>query len=174
MFSNMTIDCFNGVCIPMQIPIYLCKKFLTNNEILALFIGLICSYFIGDYLSEIICEKIEARQSKMHAMLTQDLKYRDAEIQSVLKENTRLKEELDHLKALSAKEKNETKKLRTTDGSPRQKIIQCDKCYNEYAAENIKTSYIVQNIKQQYCTECFYRVTDIKKSKSDSHFSYIN
>ena len=75
-----------------------------------------------------------------------------------------LKAELDFLKEPNLKD------------SSKQKIIQCDKCYNEYAAENIQTSYFIQHIRQQYCNECFEKINKqhhIKKSKSDSHFRYI-
>ena len=144
---------------------------IKNSEITALFVALICCYLIADFVAQIICEKIEARQTKMQSSLLKDLNYRDTELQALLKENLQLKEELDSLKAIKS---NVNLKTITLD----KKIIQCDKCYNEYDAENIQTSYLVQNIKQQYCNECFHRVTEklnkehIKKSKSDSHFRY--
>jgi hypothetical protein len=144
-----------------------------NSQIAALIIGLICVYLIADFVAQVICEKIEARQAKIQSMLMQDLSYRDAELQALLKENLKLKEELDSLKAKETSLKKEAKE--TNDSSSKQKIIQCDKCYNEYAAENIQTSYFVQQIRQQYCNECFHRVNtqkQIKKSQSDSQFRY--
>jgi uncharacterized protein YjaZ len=177
MFSiaNMTNEYFNGFDFqnPISIPIPVYRKLFTDNELFALIIGVTCCYLIADFVAQIICEKIEARQTKTHSMLMQDLNYRDAELQSLLKENIKLKEELDSFKA---KEVN-LKKEQINNESPKQKIIQCDKCYNEYTAENIHTSYFIQKIKQQYCNECFYRLNtqqQIKKSQSDSLFKYIN
>lgn len=180
MFSNTNtttvianrnaLSLFKDLCVNKNaIPYPLYK----NSELAAFIIGSICVYLIADYVAQVICEKIEARQAKMQSMLMQDLSYRDAELQAMLKENLKLKEELDFLKTSSANSKKEAKE---SDDSSKQKIIQCDKCYNEYAAENIHTSYFVQNIKQQYCNECFLRVTEnrIKKSQSDSQFRYIN
>ena len=174
--SNMTNECFNGfdfqIPIPIPIPVY--RKIFANNELFALIIGVTCCYLIADFVAQIICEKIEARQAKTHSMLMQDLNYRDAELNAMLKENIKLKEELDSLKA---KEINLKKETTNDNSSSKQKIIQCDKCYNEYAAENIHTNYFIQKIKQQYCNECFYRLNtqkQIKKSQSDSQFKYIN
>ena len=178
MFSNTNttavianrnaLSLFKDLCVNTNIDTDIYK----NSQIAALIIGAICVYLIADHVAQVICDKIEARQAKIQSMLMQDLSYRDAELQALLKENLKLKEELDLLKA---KETN-LKKESTSDSSSKQKIIQCDKCYNEYAAENIQTSYFVQQIRQQYCNECFHRVTDnrIKKSQSDSQFKYIN
>ena len=163
MFSsyNSTNNCFNTNAYKMLIK---------NSELTALFVALICCYLVADFVAQIICEKIEAKQSKMQSSLLKDLNYRDAELQALLKENQELKSELELFKGTKS-----PKKTMTLD----KKIIQCDKCYNEYDAINIQTSYIVQNIKQQYCTECFHRITEkrnktdhIKKSKSDSQFRY--
>jgi hypothetical protein len=147
---------------------------IKNSEITALFVAVICCYLIADFVSQIICEKIEARQTKMQSSLIKDLNYRDSELQALLKENLELKREVEFFEAKKSN-KESTLKTITSDKS----IIQCDKCYNEYDAENIQTSYLVQNIKQQYCNECFHRLTEklnkehhIKKSKSDSHFRY--
>jgi hypothetical protein len=147
---------------------------IKNSELTALFVGLICCYLVADFVAQIICEKIEAKQSKMQSSLLKDLNYRDAELQSLLKENQELKRELELFKGTRSPNK-------ILNFNLDKKIIQCDKCYNEYDAINIQTSYIVQNIKQQYCTECFHRVTEkrnkearIKKSKSDSQFRYQN
>jgi hypothetical protein len=81
----MTNECFNGIDFQISIPLY--RKLFTDNELFALIIGLICCYLIADFVAQIICEKIEARQTKTHSMLMQDLNYRDAELQSLLKEN---------------------------------------------------------------------------------------
>ncbi len=169
--SNMTNECFNGFDFQIPIPIPVYRKIFANNELFALIIGVTCCYLIADFVAQIICEKIEARQAKTHSVLMQDLNYRDAELQALLKENIKLKEELDSLKASLKKETT------NDNSSSKQKIIQCDKCYNEYAAENIHTSYFIQKIKQQYCNECFYRLNtqkQIKKSQSDSQFRYVN
>jgi hypothetical protein len=125
---------------------------------------------IADFVSQIICEKIEAKQTKTHDKLLKDLKYRDTELEALLKENLELTKELEFFKGL----KKEAKKLIKENKD--NKIIQCDKCYNEYDAENIQTTYIIQNIKQQYCDECFQKMNKqqhLKKSKSDSQFRYI-
>jgi len=132
-------------------------------------VALICCYLIADFVAQIICEKIEARQAVTQEKLLKDLKYRDSELEALLKENLELTKELELFKKES---KNLTKE--------KKEIIQCDMCYNEYDAENIQKIYIVQHIKQQYCNECFHRVTEkmnkqqhLKKSKSDSHFRYM-
>jgi len=129
---------------------------------------------IADFVAQIICEKIEAKQVKTQEKLLTDLKYRDTELETLLKENLELARELELFKGT----KNLNKELIFNLDK---KIIQCDKCYNEYDAENIQTTYITQNIRQQYCDECYHRVTEkmnkqqhLKKSKSDSQFRYIN
>jgi len=125
---------------------------------------------IADFVAQIICEKIEAKQVKTQEKLLTDLKYRDTELETLLKENLELARELELFKKESKNKEPKNKE-----------IIQCDKCYNEYDAENIQTTYITQNIRQQYCDECYHRVTEkmnkqqhLKKSKSDSQFRYIN
>lgn len=146
-------------------------KKLLSNELTALMVALICCYLIADFVAQIICEKIEARQVKTQEKLLADLSYRDTELEALLKENLELTRELELFKKEAVnKETKENKE-----------IIQCDKCYNEYDAENIQTFYLVQNIRQQYCDECFHRVAEkinkqqhLKKSKSDSQFRYIN
>ena len=163
------LSLFKDICINTNIDTDIYK----NSQIAALIIGAICVYLIADYVAQVICDKIETRQAKMQSMLREDLNYRDAELHALLKENLKLKEELDLLR--ETKIKKEAKA--TDDSSSKQKIIQCDKCYNEYAAENIQTSYFIQQIRQQYCNECFHRVNtqkQIKKSQSDSQFKYIN
>jgi Na+-translocating ferredoxin:NAD+ oxidoreductase RnfG subunit len=149
----------------------LIKKIL-SNELTAFIVALICCYLIADFVSQIICEKIEAKQSKTQEKLLKDLNYRDTELEALLKENLELTRELESFKESKNKESKNKE-------SKNKKIIQCDKCYNEYDAKNIQTSYIVQNIRQQYCDECFHRVTEkinkqqhLKKSKSDSQFRY--
>ncbi len=156
-------------CLNMNANNMLIKKIL-SNELTALMVALICCYLIADFVAQIICEKIEAKQTKTQEKLLEDLNYRDAELQALLKENLELTRELEILKELKKEAKPRVNK----------EIIQCDKCYNEYAAENIQTSYIVQNIRQQYCNECFHRIIEkknkqehLKKSKSDSQFRYI-
>jgi hypothetical protein len=146
---------------------------LLSNELIAIIVALICCYLIADFVAEIICEKIESKQTKTQEKLLTDLNYRDAELQALLKENLELTKELEFFK----KETKKETKIIVNKGN--KEIIQCDKCYNEYNAENIQTSYIVQNIRQQYCGECFHRVTEkiskqqhLKKSKSDSQFRY--
>jgi len=163
--SNMTshanrnaLSLFKDLCTNIDTDLY------KNSQLAAFIIGAICVYLIADFVAQIICDKIEARQVKMQAMLKQDLDYRNAELEALLNENQKLKAELDFLKEPNLKD------------SSKQKIIQCDKCYNEYAAENIQTSYFIQHIRQQYCNECFEKINKqhhIKKSKSDSHFRYI-
>jgi hypothetical protein len=147
----------------------LIKKIL-SNELTAFIVALICCYLIADFVAQIICEKIETRQAKTQEKLLKDLNYRDAELEALLKENLELTRELEFFK-----KEPKNKETKTKD----QEIIQCDKCYNEYAAENIQKIYIVQHIKQQYCNECFHRVTEkmkkqqyLKKSNSDSQFRY--
>lgn len=165
MSSISKINCQNILANNMLI-----KKIL-SNEITAFMVALICCYLIADFVAQIICEKIEAKQSKTQEKLLADLKYRDTELEALLKENLELTRELELFKKEAAnKETKENKE-----------IIQCDKCYSEYDAENIQTIYIVQNIRQQYCDECFHRVTEkmnkqphLKKSNSDSQFRYIN
>lgn len=142
-------------------------KKLLSNEITALMLALICCYLIADFVAQIICEKIEAKQAVSQEKILKDLSYRDAELETLLKENLKLTKELEFFKKEAVnKEPKENKK-----------IIQCDKCYNEYDAENIQTTYIIQNIRQQYCDECFQKMNKqqhLKKSKSDSQFRYIN
>ncbi len=148
----------------------LIKKIL-SNELTAFMVAFICCYLIADFVAQIICEKIEAKQTKTQEKLLEDLKYRDSELEALLKENLGLTRELEFFK-------NEAKN-KVTNENKDQKIIQCDNCYNEYDAKNIQTSYIVQHIRQQYCNECFHRLTEkmkkqhhLKKSKSDSQFRY--
>jgi len=167
-------NCTNIIGIKMNANKMLIKKLL-SSELTALIVALICCYLIADFVAQIICEKIEARHTKTQENLLKDLNYRDAELQALLKENLELTKELEYFKK-EPKEPKEIKEELTLN----KEIIQCDKCYNEYAAENIQTSYIIQNIRQQYCYECFHRVTEkiskqhhLKKSKSDSQFRYI-
>lgn len=161
--SSLSTNCLN-----MNANNVLIKKIL-SNEITALIVALISCYLIADFVAQIICEKIEAKQIKTQEKLLKDLNYRDTELQALLKENLELTKELENFKKIK-KEANPI---------VNKEIIQCDKCYNEYAAESIQTSYIVQRIRQQYCGECFHRVTEkmskqqhLKKSKSDSQFKY--
>ena len=157
-------------CLNIDANKMLIKKIL-SNEITALIVALICCYLIADFVAQIICEKIEAKQAVSQEKLLTDLKYRDTELETLLKENLELTRELELFKKEAVnKEPKENKE-----------IIQCDKCYNEYDAENIQTTYITQNIRQQYCDECYHRVTEkmnkqqhLKKSKSDSQFRYLN
>ena len=130
----------------------LIRKIL-SNELIALIAALICCYLIADFVAQIICEKIEARQTKTQEKLLTDLNYRDKELETLLKENLELTRELELFKKEAVNK--EAKKLI----NEKKEIIQCDKCYNEYDAENIQTIYIVQNIRQQYCDECFHLVT---------------
>ncbi len=155
-------------CLKMNANNMLIKKIL-SNELTALMVALICCYLIADFVAQIICEKIEAKQSKTQEKLLKDLKYRDTELQALLKENLELTKELENFKKIKKEAKPTVNK----------EIIQCDKCYNEYAAESIQTSYIIQHIRQRYCNECFYSLTEkmnkqqnLKKSKSDSQFKY--
>ncbi len=163
-------NCTNIIGIKMNANKMLIRKIL-SNELTALIVALICCYLIADFVAQIICEKIEAKHSKTEDKLLKDLNYRDTELQALLKENLELTRELEYFKKIKK------------EANPRvnKKIIQCDKCYNEYAAESIQTSYIIQRIRQRYCGECFHRVTEkmskqhhLKKSKSDSQFRYIN
>ena len=129
-------------------------------------VALICCYLIADFVAQIICEKIEAKQALTQEKLLTDLKYRDTELEALLKENLELTRKLEFFK----------KESKNKESKEDKKIIQCDKCYNEYDAENIQTSYIVQHIRQQYCDECFCKMNKqqhLKKSKSDSQFRYI-
>ena len=149
MFSNTSayanrnaLSLFKDLCINKNVIPYPLYK---NSELTALIVGFICVYLIADYVAQVICEKIEARQAKMQSILREDLNYRDAELHALLKENLKLKEEIDFLK----KNVKTTKAKEIDNETSKQKIIQCDKCYNEYAAENIQTSYFVQKIRQQ-------------------------
>jgi hypothetical protein len=166
--NRNALSLFKDLCTNTNIDTDIYK----NSQIAALIIGAICVYLIADHVAQVICEKIEARQAKMQSILREDLNYRDAELNALLKENIKLKAEIDFLKETNLKDTNKENKEST-----KQKIIQCDKCYNEYAAENIQTSYFIQKIRQQYCNECFNKMNKdhcIKKSQSDSHFRYIN
>jgi hypothetical protein len=161
-------------CLKMNANNMLIKKIL-SNELTALIVGLICCYLIADFVAQIICEKIEARHTKSQEKLLKDLNYRDAELQALLKENLELSSELELFKKESKNKESKNKE------SKNKEIIQCDKCYNEYNAQNIQTSYIVQHIRQRYCNECFHHAIEkikkqphFKKSKSDSQFRYIN
>jgi hypothetical protein len=173
MFSNTNttavianrnaLSLFKDLCVNTNTNAYSLYK---NSELTALIVGFICVYLIADFVAQIICEKIEARQAKMQSILREDLNYRDTEIHALLKENIMLKAEIDFLKETNIRKE-----------ASKQKIIQCDKCYNEYAVENIHTSYIVQHIRQQFCNECFEKMNKkhhIKKSKSDSQLRYMN
>ncbi len=156
-------------------------KKLLSNELTALMVALICCYLIADFVAQIICEKIEAKQSETQEKLLADLKYRDAELEALLKENLELTRELELFKKEAKNKEAKNKEAKKALNNEKKEIIQCDKCYNEYDAANIQTRYIIQHIKQQYCDECFHRVTEkinkqehLKKSKSDSQFRYIN
>ena len=158
-------------CINMDANKMLIRKIL-SNELTAVIVALICCYLIADFVAQIICEKVEAKHKRTQEKLLTDLNYRDAELQALLKENLELTRELEFFKK---EQNNETKE----EISFKKEIIQCDKCYNEYDAENIQTSYIIQKIRQQYCYECFHRVTEkmnkqqnIKRSRSDSQIRY--
>ena len=161
--NRNALSLFKDLCVNANIDTDIYK----NSQIAVVIIGIICVYLIADFVAQIICEKIEARQAKMQIILREDLNYRDTELHVLLKENIMLKAEIDFLR------ETKTKTVKTSE----QKIIQCDKCYNEYAVENIQTSYIVQHIRQQFCNECFEKMNKkhhIKKSKSDSQFRYMN
>ena len=72
------------------------------------------------------------------------------------------------MKELYLKNRKEIKNV------PSPKIIQCDKCYNEYNEIEIKKCNIIGHICQQYCTNCYYLQSGykIRKSQSDSKFNY--
>ena len=102
MFSNTSayanrnaLSLFKDLCINKNVIPYPLYK---NSELTALIVGFICVYLIADYVAQVICEKIEARQAKMQSILREDLNYRDAELHALLKENLKLKEEIDFLK----------------------------------------------------------------------------
>ena len=79
--NRNALSLFKDLCTNTNIDTDLYK----NSQIAALIIGAICVYLIADYVAQVICEKIEARQAKMQSMLMQDLSYRDAELQALLK-----------------------------------------------------------------------------------------
>lgn len=58
---------------------------------------------------------------------------------------------------------------RISISSPR--IIQCDKCYNEYSEVEIKKTKIFGHIFHQYCFNCL-KQSNMRKSQSDSKFNY--
>lgn len=58
---------------------------------------------------------------------------------------------------------------RISISSPR--IIQCDKCYNEYSEVEIKKTKIFGHIFHQYCSNCL-KQSNMRKSQSDSKFNY--
>jgi len=58
---------------------------------------------------------------------------------------------------------------RNSVSSPR--IIQCDKCYNEYSEVEIKKTKLFGHIFHQYCSNCL-RQSNMRKSQSDSKFNY--
>jgi hypothetical protein len=144
----------------------LIKKIL-SNELTAFMVAFICCYLIADFVAQIICEKIEERQAVIQKKLLEDLKYRDTKLEGLLKENLELNSELELLKK---KAKPKANNIRINKA-----IIMCDKCYNKYYEENTKTGYFIQNIRRQYCCECFDRLIEqmnkqsyLKRSKSDS------
>lgn len=143
-------------CLNMNANNMLIRKIL-SNELTALVVALICCYLIADFVAQIICEKIEAKQTKTQEILLKDLNYRDTELQALLKENLELTRELEYFKKEA---KNKEAKNKEAQMIVNKEIIQCDKCYNEYDATNIQTSYIVQHIRQQYCSECFHHVPE--------------
>jgi len=135
---------------------------ISHPELAAFIIALICCYIIAELVSEIVCDKIEKKQNKTHAGLMTDLNYLNEEVQELLKENLKLKKELQEMKENKA----------TIQAK---KMIQCDKCYNEYDKINIQKCYIVQHIMQQYCLECYQKQKTnlISRSQSDSNLRLI-
>jgi len=94
------------------------------NDIVAFVIGLIISIIIAEMMADYMIENIE--NAKREAMQ----KKKNAEY---------------------LKHRKETQGLKKV---PSQTIIQCDKCFNEYKEEEIKTQKIIGHIYQQYCTYC--------------------
>jgi hypothetical protein len=55
------------------------------------------------------------------------------------------------------------------------KIIQCDKCYNEYGEAEIKKTKIFGRIFHQYCSSCLIQQgSSMRKSQSDAKINYNN
>jgi len=126
----MTSDCSNTFAYACA-NVYktnMCKK----SEFAALMFAIICCYLISDFVAQIICEKIEARQAKMKANLIQDLNYRDTEIQAMQKENQalqkenqRLKEEVELLNILTSKEKELSEEKESIEEKESRKQNEC-------------------------------------------------
>ena len=110
--------------------------------------GLVICVILADMLADYMLFNIE------------DAKKKKEEINALLKEITKLQEEIKDLKTLKGLKK-----------VPNSMIIQCDKCYNEFCETEIKTRKIIGQIFQQYCINCYYSQS-MRKSQSDTKLNY--
>lgn len=116
-------------CVTLKL-LGLTTKLLINDLIMFMF-GLVICVILADMLADYMFANIEYAKKKKE------------EINVLLKEITKLQEEIKDLKF-----KKGLKKV------PSETIIQCDKCYNEFCETEIKTRKIIGQIYQQYCTSC--------------------
>ena len=154
MFNTIIINNVSKVAPLLNQECVTIKLFGLSTKILAtdiaiFFVGLVVTIIIAEMLANYMIMNIEELKKK------KDL--RDLYLKQ-WKERS------------EGKERKERKEL-----SP--KIIQCDKCYNEYAEPEIQNSKIIGNISHQYCGNCYglqseKRQDSIKKSQSDSKFNY--
>jgi hypothetical protein len=137
----------NANKIPLTQNCVTIKLFGLSTPILAIdivifFIGLVVTIMLAEMLANYLSERIEeAIKQKKYP--------RNSPINSV-SSPTRISP-------------------RNSISSPR--IIQCDKCYNEYSEVEIKKTKIFGHIFHQYCSHCL-RQSNMRKSQSDSKFNY--
>jgi hypothetical protein len=133
-------------CVTLKL-LGLTTKLLINDLIMFMF-GLVITIILADMLADYMLFNIE------------DAKKKKEETNALLKEITKLQEEI--------KDLNLKKGLKKV---PSETIVQCDKCYNEFCETEIKTRKIIGQIYQQYCINCYYSQS-MRKSQSDSKLNY--
>jgi len=150
MFTTI-INATNQNCVTI-------KLFGLSTPILAIdivifFIGLVVTFMLAEMLANYMSESIEeAIKQKKYPRNGVSSLTRNG-VSSLTRNSPR----------------NSVSSPRNSVSSPR--IIQCDKCYNEYSEVEIKKTKLFGHIFHQYCSHCL-RQSNMRKSQSDSKFNY--
>ena len=135
---------------------------LLKNELAAFIMSVIICYLVVEFISDLICTKIETKYKISHQCLLDDLNKRDDEVQALLIEICKLQEEMKALQEIKeATNKEATNKeatnKETETGNP---YYQCDKCFNKYDSQDMADFCIIGNMLQHFCKECYETIDD--------------
>ena len=154
-FNNTDIENINNTlqmeCVTIKL-FGLTTKILINDLVMFI-LGLVITAILAEMLADYMFANIEKVKSDAKKIKDEYLKQKE-ETNALSNEITKLQEEIRDLKKGSG-----------------QRIIQCNKCYNEYCETEIRTCKIIGYIFQQYCINCYYSQS-MRKSQSDSKLNY--